>query len=281
MEFAVGVSILNFVDVHGSEGFDFILYSDSGLPNLVAALGSRGISVKVIVYNPPVKWVELYSSKAVAYFSPLVLSKFEIFENLKRYSRVVWLDYDIVIKNRLTELLATKNFDFAYFKSDHSIVRAFINAPKDIDLTTLNTHGMSAGLMVVTDSFPDHQKVAEKLYGLYLQHNANLFLPEQAIFDIFLENLDYKWLELDREIYCDNPDHEIAQSLIVHASGPEKFWNGRHNNQWESYYQVWLSIGGVKFGPYKTIVQGLIRRFFFAIATITKSALSKRGYALS
>jgi hypothetical protein len=277
MEFAAGVSILNFVGLHGSEDFDFVVYSDSGMPRMVSALGLKGIDVEVIVYHPPIKWHELYSSRAIAYFSPQVLSKFEIFNNLEHYSRVIWFDYDIVIKHPLTELLSATDFDFACLKSNQSIGDAFIKAPKGIDLAILAKDGISAGLLMVRDSFPDHQKARQKLYDLYLRHSSNLYYPEQAIFDIFLEKEDYRWLRLDGEIYCDNPEHEIAQSLILHAWGPKKFWNGRSNLSWSSYFKEWRSIGGSRYSPLLVLANGISRRVQHALALVILRIVQKRN----
>jgi hypothetical protein len=93
-----------------------------------------------------------------------------------------------------------------------------------------------------------------------------LYYPEQAIFDIFLDGKDYTWLELDGRVYCDDPDSELKESLILHAWGPRKFWNGRSNRQWSDYYKLWLNIGGARFAPTRSKVKGIIRRFNYVLA---------------
>ncbi len=275
MEFAAGVSILNFVDLHGSEGFDFILYSDSRLPKLKAALGARGINVEVNVFHPPIRWLDLYSSRAVAYFSPLVLSKFEVFSHLSHYRRVIWFDYDIVIKGRLTDVISKNNFDLAFMTSGQPFENAFISPPQNVDVETLAKEGLSAGLLVVNDTFPDHQSASPCLYSTYLLHSSNLYYPEQAILDIFLNSVSYKWLELDGEIYCADPKMELPQSLILHSWGPLKFWDGRPNQKWTGYYQLWLGLGGGKYSRAKSRMNGISRKLKYLVASRIVAAFGK------
>ena len=268
MQFAAGVSILNFVSVHGNSGYDFLIYSDSKLSRLQNVLTGQGINIRVVKYMPPISWLGLYSSKAVAYFSPLVLSKFEIFNNLISYNRVIWLDYDIVIKGELKDLISNEVFDFACLTSSHTIGNAFISPPKEVDPLTLSKDGISAGVLAVTDSFPNHQDATKSLYETYLLHRSNLYYPEQAIFDIFLDGKDYKWLELEGKIYCDLPENETFGSLILHAWGPNKFWNGRSNSTWSNFYRIWLGEGGSSFSPMQSKIQGILRRLNYVIAVI-------------
>jgi lipopolysaccharide biosynthesis glycosyltransferase len=268
MEFAVGVSILNFVEIHGAKEFEFVVYSDSRLPTLKSILSKQGVSVDVIKYKPRIRWLSLYSSRAVAFFSPLVLSKFEIFNNLKKYKRVVWLDYDIVIKKPLWDLLNQNHFDLACVTSSQPIRNAFINPPPGIDDKTLADEGISAGLLVVKESFPDYQSASKALYETCLKHISNLYYPEQGIFDIYLHDAPYKWLELEGQMYCDNPEVENTESFIVHAWGPRKFWNGRRNDEWSRYYDFWLNLGGSRYVPSVSKLKGYVRRLSYVLATI-------------
>ena len=52
-EFAAGVVLLNFIDLHGSSNFDFKIYSDKDLPRLKRIMLSQGVGVEVIKYRPP------------------------------------------------------------------------------------------------------------------------------------------------------------------------------------------------------------------------------------
>jgi lipopolysaccharide biosynthesis glycosyltransferase len=276
MQFAAGVSILNFVSVHGKSGYDFLVYSDSKLSKLQTVLSSQGINIRVVKYTPPISWLGLYSSKAVAYFSPLVLSKFEIFNNLNDYKRVIWLDYDIVIKGELKDLISKGKFDFACLTSSHTIGKAFISPPKEVDPVILSKDGISAGVLAVTDSFPSYQDATKSLYETYLVHRSNLYYPEQAIFDVFLDGKDFNWLQLEGNIYCDLPENETAGSLILHAWGPNKFWNGRSNTTWSNFYRIWLGAGGSRFAPIQSKINGILRRLNYVMAVVTV-----RGFRIS
>jgi hypothetical protein len=277
MEFAAGVSILNFVDLHGSEGFDFILYSDSELPRLVASLSSKGISVSVNIFRPPISWLDLYSSRAVSYFSPMVLSKFEIFNNLEKYSRVIWFDFDMVFQSKLELLLSADNFDLAFMSSQQTISSAFRQPPIGVDAETLMKEGFFAGLFVANDTFPDHKHVTKRLYELYLVHALNLYYPEQAIFDVFLEQTSYNRLVLNPRVYCGDPDDQSDEILVLHSWGPKKFWSGRTNLRWSSYYKEWRSIGGSLYRPFLIFANGISRRVQHALALVVLRFAPKRN----
>jgi len=274
MEFAAGVSILNFVNLHGSEDFDFVIYSDSRLPKLVAALASRDINVRVVVFRPPVTWLELYSSRAVSYFSPLVLSKFEIFKQLGAYSRVIWLDFDIVIIKKLNVLYSDVDFDFGYVPSGMNIRSGFIEPPPMVNLETLEKDGLSAGLLIANNDFPGHTDVTDALYQGYREHAQNLYYPEQAILDLLLDKAPIKRLILDARIYCSDPDNQSEDTLILHSWGERKFWNGRENLIWSGYYDDWKSIGGRRYKPSLVILNGALRRIqHIAALVITRFRL--------
>jgi lipopolysaccharide biosynthesis glycosyltransferase len=256
LSFAAAVAFINFIRIHGAEGFHFRFFSDSKLPRMEKIFRDLGADFRVELYRPPVSWTQLWGSRAIAYFSPLVLAKFEGFKLLSTFPNVVWLDYDIVIEKPLAELWNRRDFDLAFMGSGQAMAKGFIAPPTDVDL---EREGMSAGVMVLRSSFVNHVKVASDLYGIYSKTYASLYYPEQAVFDLyFLSNQDFVYWKLD-ERFCAFPGRESANNLITHSFGPKKFWNGLQNDSWSSYYEEWLNLGGWSWNPLQTKLAKLLR----------------------
>lgn len=256
LAFAAAVTFLNFIEIHGAQGFHFRLFSDSRLPRMAKIFKNLGADFEVEVYKPPVSWTKLWGSRAIAYFSSLVLAKFEGFRLLSSFPTVVWLDYDIVIKDSLAELWSRSDFDLAFMGSGQAMAKGFIAPPVDVDP---EKEGMSAGVMVFRSTFVDHVKAPSNLYGIYSKTYASLYYPEQAVFDLyFMSNQDFVHWKLD-EKFCAFPGSETSSNLIIHSFGPKKFWNGLDNDSWSRNYQEWLNLGGWSRSPFQTKLAKLVR----------------------
>lgn len=256
LAFAAAVTFLNFIKIHGVEGFHFRFFSDSKLPRMQKIFRDLGANFEVEVYRPPISWLDLWGSRAIAYFSPLVLAKFEGFRLLSSFPTVVWLDYDVVITNSLAELWNRSDFDLAFMGSGQAIAKGFISPPGDVDT---ESEGMSAGVMVFRSTFVDHAKVPSDLYGVYSKSYDSLYYPEQAVFDLyFLSKQSFVRWKLDSK-FCSYPGIESPRDLIIHSFGPKKFWNGLENESWSSNYEEWLNLGGWLWNPSKTKLAKLVR----------------------
>jgi hypothetical protein len=264
LAFAAAVTFINFIEIHGVEGFHFRLYSDSKLPRMVKIFKNLGAEFEVEIYRPPVNWTKLWGSRAIAYFSPLVLAKFEGFRLLSVFPTVVWLDYDIIIQKPLTELWTKVNFDLAYSGSSQPISNGFTVPPVGLDP---EREGMSAGVMVFRSTFVGKRTATLDLYGLFLKEYSSLYYPEQAIFDLYLSHQKYVHWKLD-DRFSTIPGSESPSTLIVHGFGSKKFWSGLQNDSWSSNYEEWLTLGGWAWNPMRAKLAKLIRALKYSIARL-------------
>jgi lipopolysaccharide biosynthesis glycosyltransferase len=263
--FAAAVTFINFIKIHGVKGFHFRLFSDSKLPKFETIFRNIGADIKVELYRPPVSWSKLWGSRAIAYFSPLVLAKFEGFRLLSSFPTVVWLDYDIVITNSLSELWTRDDFDLAYQGSSQPVSKAFMFPVADI---LEDGDGFHAATIVFRESFPDFGGAIVKLYGLFEKHSSNLYYPEQGIFDLFLQSIPrFRRWELGGT-YGQFPDAEEESTAILHTPGANKFWNGLQNDSWSSHYKEWLDLGGWGWNPLSTKLRKLMRGLKYAGAVL-------------
>ena len=268
LAFAAAVTFLNFIDIHGAEGFHFRLFSDAKIPGMVKIFKDLGADLEVEVFRPPVSWRKMWASKAIAYFTPLVLAKFEGFRLLSSFPTVVWLDYDIVITRSLSELWTRRDFDLAYSGSGQPMAKGFTVPPKSVDH---HKEGMFAGVLVFRQTFESHKEANRDLYSIFSQYFSDLYYPEQAVFDLYLDaHNSFKRWKLD-ERFCAYPGKESNSSLILHSFGSKKFWNGIHNEAWNNYYSQWLSIGGWGWHPMRSKIRKFWRglRHLYALFLIS------------
>lgn len=272
LAFAACTTFKNFADLHGTENVDFFLFSDRPAKKGKRALQRLGIEISVVEYKPPLRWSELWKSRAIGYFSPLVLSKFEIFSLLKSHERAIWLDYDILIQQPLDQL-TRDDFDIAYFEAFPSMSSQFIVPPLTVDGEKA---GMSAGLIAVTESFSGFSEATSALYSLYRVHAENLYMPEQAIFDLYLSSRSPSLLRLNEE-YCTHPNSTSAPSArVLHTSGTEKFWTTIYDVRWEKIYRELIDQGMPGWNPRKSKRKKLFRKIRYLLAS-TLSRYLKDG----
>jgi lipopolysaccharide biosynthesis glycosyltransferase len=269
LAFAASVVIKNFVDLHGRDGIQFFIFSDGPIFREINALVRIGIEASSIIYKPPLTWNAIWSCRPVAYFSPLVLAKFEAFNFLRDFHRVIWLDYDIVIQHPLSALISDK-FDIAYHDMYESVAQNFSSLPKELDP---QVRGMSAGLLAVTDSFPGHESATNTLYKLFLRFRNVLYMPEQAIFDIYFQTL-----QLDKrllsESYCTLPSKATEKSIILHSAGPNKFWNCIENATWQENFETLKAEGLPAFKRSRSSKAKFFRKTRYVLAVSLQAIFS-------
>jgi len=265
LEFAAGVTILNFIEVHASKDFDFQIFSDSDLFTLQRVVRAKGASIRVTRYKPPVAFLKLWGSRAIGQFSPLVLAKFEAFNMLSSYGAILWLDYDIVILEPVITLLKEQDYDFAFMGSGQPASNGFL---KNSDPVLAEQEGMSAGIFYLKNSFPGHANASERLYELFESNSWNLFYPEQAIFDLFIRERKFRYRRLDQEVFCSHPEQSSSKASILHSWGQRKFWNGLTNTIWNRYYQEWVDLGGSRYSMAISRLKKASRLFLFSFARL-------------
>lgn len=268
LAFAACITFLNFSQFHKEGDFDYLLYSDKNLDSLIAPLSKAGLDVQAIIYRPRIPWQKLWGSKSIAYFSPMVLSKFEALPLLAKYDQVVWLDYDVVIQRTFHELGELTSP--VSFMEGSKLGESFIdisNFPSKI----INADGVSAELMVFNKNLDSPLEIYESLHEQYSKHFANLRLPEQALFGLVFHELGVRKTILERRRFSprslDNRLEELP--FMLHGSHSGKFWDGgQFDAGWELYNQKWLDLGGRSFSKQMHARAKALRKIRYVIARL-------------
>ena len=164
--------------------------------------------------------------EVVETYSLLTFARFECFNLLKKYKKVIWQDVDILVQKDFSSLLeygdksgyaATISVDGFYVESnfnkllpDYDMFRPLYNA----------------GILCLSDKLPNYEKMADWCYEKTNEYYDVIRFGEQAIINLLIQDFNIKVENIDILKYCCHPTKkEAVSATIIHAYGSNKFWN--------------------------------------------------------
>ena len=240
---AMAVLALNIQNVSPELADELIIFHD-GISKKKQRLIQKIMPTRFIRYKCPINWFSLMSNKTVRYFSPMVFCKYECLRLLEEFDTVIWTDYDVLIRDDISELKDSKNNINVILEKRIPLKEMFYKTIEKIDMTDYNLQGecITAPLMVLKRAESGYKKYYEYCYAMTKKYIQHLYLPEQCIFTMLFQKYQIQYAELDKEVYCYHPNEATEKTKILHAYGQPKFWNGLYNEQWEEYRKKWEKI---------------------------------------
>lgn len=191
-------------------------------------------------------------------FSPLMFSRYYMFDLLNEYETITWLDTDVLICGKLDSIIdkakesgMSANFEDPKNKSYKTTdtVRTSFKIPiSNYDMTRYN---MSSGLITVADTLKDYDKMTKWCFDKTIEYAENLVLPDQGILNILIQEFNVNVTCVgENGAYCFYPSYkrDASNAKIVHAWGTRKFWKSwylfKTYPKWYEYYKEWLKLGG-------------------------------------
>lgn len=167
-------------------------------------------------------------------FSPLMFSRYYMFDLLNEYETITWLDTDVLICGKLDSIIdkakesgMSANFEDPKNKSYKTTdtVRTSFKIPiSNYDMTRYN---MSSGLITVADTLKDYDKMTKWCFDKTIEYAENLVLPDQGILNILIQEFNVNVTCVgENGAYCFYPSYkrDASNAKIVHAWGTRKFW---------------------------------------------------------
>jgi lipopolysaccharide biosynthesis glycosyltransferase len=246
---AMAVLLLNLRDINNKLTDDIIIFHD-GISERDQVIMKSIMPVQFRLYNYQGN-IENFKEVVKNYFSTMIFCKYECFNLLNEYRTVIWTDYDVVLNNDISELLTLVPSGFRMMPDINNTVLSMFS--DDIDDTIKNYNLDIAGICMPIFVFYDNMHKYNEYYEYCLRqtdkHSKYLYLPEQCIINLLLQDYNINIEPIDYHIYCAHPNQEeITESTkVIHAYGQPKFWNGLHNTVWEKNYREWVRMGGSNF----------------------------------
>lgn len=234
---------------------DEIIVYHNGIINKDKEILNSIMPCRFIEYEFPIKDKSKFDPFFFEQFSSMAYSRFECFNLLKEFKKVIWLDVDILIQKDISGLLNYCDTGIGMLPGDY-IKHNFKELIEEYDMEKL---GFWTGTIILTDEIKDHEKITDWCYEKLLEYAPNLYLPDQAILNIALEAFGLEPLGIDKKIYCAHPIEDFAKdAIIVHTYRPKKFWDCFRIKEWVENDKIWQKLGG---SPYKGKRCSLIEMF--------------------
>jgi lipopolysaccharide biosynthesis glycosyltransferase len=201
------------------------------------------LPTRFVHYRLPVSSSVGFNQSTIGHFSKMVFSKFEAFKLLDRYHNVLFTDYDIVIRDDISELLEPCESGIKLLPAEQPVGEA-LHSP--VGEFNMDRKSHSVAFVAVHDNLKAYHEIYKWCYRKTAEYAPSLYLPEQAVVNFAVEAFNLEPVHNEPDVYCLHPDNLARRptAKILHAYGAQKFWSGIKNEQWESNYRVWLQAGG-------------------------------------
>ena len=216
-------------------------------------------------------------------YSKLYLAKYIIFKLLDEYEKVLWLDADLCIQDDISEIFSYGPIAWRPTKSSaKDRLEGYTSLP---DYVTMP----NGGVILVTRDILNHEECYQNCLDICAELTQNVDSPSIDEFTFCLlaykMNIKVQHLPETFNMYSNDKDSELAK--IVHAIGPNKFWNTplRHRlfPKWKENNILWEQYGGPKISrikPSPLLGKGSNKEIFDAFARYQKfvQLINKIGY---
>ncbi|OGU60045.1 MAG: hypothetical protein A2X64_07570 [Ignavibacteria bacterium GWF2_33_9] len=241
MAFAVANVLMGIKKHSPSLITDIIIYEQNLSENDKMLLNSI-LSCKFIEYIFPIK-MEKFDKTRLNRFTELTFARYECYNLLNEYKKVMWLDIDILIQGDITPMFDfTDKTGISHVFEPYPIWSLFTEKPwgnYDFEKVFFN-----AGIFVISDNLPSYEKLKDWCYEKSIEYSPILHLPDQAILNLMVQEFNLKLNPMERKYNQYPIGKEIQKAIILHSYSSEKFWNFWDSREWNQNYKKWLKMGG-------------------------------------
>lgn len=237
-----------------AELFDELVVYHDGFKAKDMRLINDIFPTKFIKYEYPNK---SKNDEVLSYFSKMLFCKYECFALLKDYDEVVWSDYDVVIQGSLKEICNASGRCINVLSCNDKLSSMFYKKITNEEILNYNLQcdGIPTPIFTISSDLSDYEKIHLWCYEKTKQYDEDIYYPEQCIFSLAIQEFNIDCKKYPFEIYACHPNNAVGDEIILHASGPVKFWNGLYNECWQSMYGEWRKMGGSSYKEWKKKLQ--------------------------
>jgi lipopolysaccharide biosynthesis glycosyltransferase len=248
---AMAALLLNLKATNEGLTDDIVIFHD-GITSKDQKIMNKILPVEFCQYHYPGN-TQNFGDTIIKYFSTMIFCKYECFKLLNKYHTVIWTDYDVIIQDTLKELLIPLTSGFRMMPDIRNNVGSMfhknIEEKNEIKNYNMDIAGICMPLFVFYDNMKKNNEYYEYCLTKTQEYASYLYLPEQCVVNMLLQDYNIKVTPIDFSIYAVHPKHDniSMKTKIIHAYGQPKFWNGLINEAWEKNYKTWIKMGGSKY----------------------------------
>ena len=222
------------------EKADIIVFTDSSNPDkkTLATIGN----VKVIDYTFPLKIKE---TSTINRFSYLSFARYECFNLLNTYEKIIYLDSDILVQQELLNIFdLIENSGIGLTKEK---VNVKVCANNELENINLEKDTFNSGFIVLTNKLRvNFKEITDFCYTKTAKLIEQIYLPDMAIINFAIKYFNLMPTELSM-IYntpASLSTKALKKAAVIHSLGHRKFWNYYYFDEWYKYYTQWIKDGG-------------------------------------
>lgn len=274
----IAVFAQNIKDTNGHLFEKLIVFHD-GIKKKDQKLINQIIPTEFIEYKPD---FDTQNDVILTYFSKMVFCKYECFRLLEQYDVVVWSDYDVVVYEHLDEICEYNGLPLKGVVSEGKLRGEFfreITNKEILEKYDLNVEAFTTPIFVMFNSMENNMAAYEFCNRKTSEYGEDIYLPEQCIMALALQECNIDVEKLDPKVYVCIPKDFNHQDYvkIFHAAGPVKFWNGLANEVWEENYKKWLELGGSRYNDRKKKIRNFVSLVKSRVKGIRRKELWSEG----
>ena len=204
------------------------------------------VPCQFIDYDFPIYDISKFNETAISKYTKLAYSRYECFSMLKDYRKVLWIDIDTLVQKDISELLNVdcKN-GIAMFKDVIPLKNTFTDKITNLNLEyDLVINSFNTGVILFQDNLPHYEELAEWNYKKTYELSEYIFLADQGIINLALQEYGIRATELDEKFNCHPNKKIVKDAVVLHTYSKEKFWNFYQNKEWDENYKRWIKMGG-------------------------------------
>lgn len=236
LDFALANVLISMKKNGNMPDMDIYIYHD-GLSKEKEEIINRISPCNFIKYHNNIS-DDTFDSSYLKLYSNMCLARFECFDMLKKYKKVIWNDVDILIQNDISGLMEYGNkTGLAMTYSDiNFLVEANFNGL--IDEYNMCLPLLNSGIIVFSDKLENYDKMTSWCYDQIKKYNKRLRYLDQGVLNLLVQEFNIKVEPIDISKYCCHPMRSNSQkAAIVHSYGYDKFWN---SNLLQEKFPLWV-----------------------------------------
>ena len=248
--FALGTFLINLQNYVSYDGV--IIYHDGFTAEEQRAIVSIEPKVRFIGYGLDDFVAEFGFDKEklkdiffINRYTVLAVVKFKIFQHLTEFSSLILFDLDMLILDRMDELLA-EDFDVAW-RNDGSTIKDKLNAwgYSDKDIREIGMYDdynktltPNAGFIVVKNTFDCGRAYEECVKYIREYGMKHPYSIDEVMFGYVVAKLKLSAYYVDKYIYNVFPTDVTRKSKLIHFLADYKPWD---NQMVQTVYRDWMS----------------------------------------
>ena len=261
LDFALGAMIIGFLKHNEDYDGHFVVFHDgisqeqqNVFKSIYSAISFRQFA-EATVHDRLAKVMDPESaSKIIDRYSHFYFAKFEMFDLLDEFERVVWMDVDMLVRGSLDDLWDFDEFCWRETTSGTQKKQAKMYEEFKGEIKGVEYHSPNGGLIGVSKkSAVNYGICSDTAYLHFGQFRKKFDAVQGDEFSMFMcaaaNRAAVKVLDIT-EFNCPSATPGVQNAKIIHAIGKDKFWNNHALKlaypDWWMWHDEWVRLGGQK-----------------------------------